>query len=536
MFEHILLLLLLPAFVFSATDLQTACNGIDRIYSGGSCLVLNKTAVKYSKAKVSCEHYLGYSGHLVFIRSVTVQNTLKQLITSNSVTGVYVGYEQTNATGLRNANWAYAYKNGSTITASFLPWKTGYPLTITSYDRAYFSASGVIDAAGESLTFAFVCEYEESLKQAVTDLEKQCAAVSQVHVYNNGHCYVWHDERVNYFAAKLSCQEIPEINGHVIHIRNAEQVQMVETILKAGSLRPFTWVGLEQTNVSAADTQQLGSWFYSTPQESDEMATFLPWHQGEPNNGATGQYADYSLNNHGLRDDPATAANGFICEYESSRPMTTDLERLCNSTGVDADLLNVATPDGHCYIMHTTMVFADVAKLSCNALPGYNGHLVHIRSESQIGIVESLMSANSFTAFAWVGMEHTNKSGNRSIGWYYTTPEDSNELASFLPWSSDRPSTYDNFNNVLYYVKDTGSGSSMNGIFDYPNNNNFKYICEYDCAVNSAWTAWSACSQSCDKGIRSRGVTYKIPSNCGSPTTPTPVYYYESCATGVQCK
>uniref|UniRef100_A0A914X2R8 C-type lectin domain-containing protein n=1 Tax=Plectus sambesii TaxID=2011161 RepID=A0A914X2R8_9BILA len=151
MIEHILFLLLFPTLVFSETELETACSGTDRVYSDGSCLVLNKTAVKYSLAKVSCEHYLGYSGHLVFIRSVTVQNTLKQLIKNNSVSNVYVSYEHTNTTGLRNNSWFYAYTNGSTITASFLPWKTGFPSMATNNDRAYFSASGVIDVAGENL-------------------------------------------------------------------------------------------------------------------------------------------------------------------------------------------------------------------------------------------------------------------------------------------------------------------------------------------------------------------------------------------------
>uniref|UniRef100_A0A914WUA8 C-type lectin domain-containing protein n=1 Tax=Plectus sambesii TaxID=2011161 RepID=A0A914WUA8_9BILA len=410
MFEHILLFLLLPAFVFSATDLETTCTGTDRVYSDGSCLVLNKTAVRYSKAKVSCEHYLGYSGHLVFIRNDIVENTLQQLITSNSVSNVYVGYEQTNTTGLRNGSWVYAYTNGSTATASYLPWKTGSPSKNNTYDRTYYTASGVIDTAGEITSSAFVCQYEENLKQTVSDLEEKCAANSRVHVYSNGHCYIARSDYKYYYAAKYSCQDIPGIYGHLVHIRNAEQAQMVETMIKASSIS-YAWTGLEATNTSSTNKSLPDSWSYATPQDTKEIATFLPWIPGNPYNSISASATFYYQIVHGLRNINLNSYTfGFICEYEDTKPMATDLEFKCASL---APSLYRAYRNDSCYVMSNSLYYYNKASLSCKDILGYDGHLIHPRSTDDLIMMSSLSGAlNGGYLNIWVGIEQTNLTGS----------------------------------------------------------------------------------------------------------------------------
>uniref|UniRef100_A0A914WWQ2 C-type lectin domain-containing protein n=1 Tax=Plectus sambesii TaxID=2011161 RepID=A0A914WWQ2_9BILA len=118
------LLLLASGFpqTVALTELQSLCVGTDRTYFGTSCYVLNKTVLTYSRAKIACEDYLGYKGHLYHIRNEAVKNTTHQLFVSAAgVTGGWTSFEQYNASGARTAGWGLAERDGTVTPVTYLP-------------------------------------------------------------------------------------------------------------------------------------------------------------------------------------------------------------------------------------------------------------------------------------------------------------------------------------------------------------------------------------------------------------------------------
>jgi hypothetical protein len=74
------------------------------------------------------------------------------------------------------------------------------------------------------------CKFsEEALMQTVSSLEANCAAISssKFSFYTNGNCYAMSNTTMTYDAAKLSCNDVPGINGHLIHPRNVSQIAIV---------------------------------------------------------------------------------------------------------------------------------------------------------------------------------------------------------------------------------------------------------------------------------------------------------------------
>lgn len=86
---------------------------------------------------------------------------------TNGVQNAYVSYEKTSTTSPINADWVYAYANGTTTPATYLPWYTGYPKSPATRDRAVYaiiSSSGVVNVEGESMAYPYVCEYGKIAK------------------------------------------------------------------------------------------------------------------------------------------------------------------------------------------------------------------------------------------------------------------------------------------------------------------------------------------------------------------------------------
>lgn len=78
----IVLLLVNAPLIFAATNLQNQCNKPLSTYFGTSCLILHTEQKRYNTAKISCNDILGYSGHLVHIRSLDYQPVIESLMVS----------------------------------------------------------------------------------------------------------------------------------------------------------------------------------------------------------------------------------------------------------------------------------------------------------------------------------------------------------------------------------------------------------------------------------------------------------------------
>uniref|UniRef100_A0A914X4W9 C-type lectin domain-containing protein n=1 Tax=Plectus sambesii TaxID=2011161 RepID=A0A914X4W9_9BILA len=477
--ESSALLILLFSPLVVGTALQTECVGSDRVYSGSSCYVLHKNASLYSKAKTACDDYLGYSGHLIFIRDNSSKAALHQLMSSNSVTTAYTGYEQTNTSGLRNASWAYASSDGTYTPASFIPWgRTSYfPFTEPSTNPAntrlayVTNENGTKDYTGESNSFPFVCEYEESLMHTVTDLETSCAAINdKINLFANDHCYTISTSKMSYDSAKLSCNDIAGINGHLIHPRTVSQIEIFKNFVTAqGGTNSYGWTGIEQTNTSAVNSKTDG-WYYTTPQGTDDMATFLPWYGTEPNGGTTINNVAYGLYYGGYTDELNTLTYFAICEYETTRAIAVDLNEKC--TALNSTYIQAYTSDGNCYIMHTETKRFNNAQLSCRDFMGYYGHLVHLRNASQQVIINNIMNAAGVRKI-WVGLEQVNlKEADSATNWFYVTPATNTEKATYLPWHSYGGGT--TYNNA-YYSRDYNDK-----LLTASNLDSNAFICQYE--------------------------------------------------------
>uniref|UniRef100_A0A914UIC0 C-type lectin domain-containing protein n=1 Tax=Plectus sambesii TaxID=2011161 RepID=A0A914UIC0_9BILA len=241
-----------------------------------------KTAVKAEVAKGKCNHYLGYSGHLVHIRNVVVLAAVKQLISTygTSTDYIWTGMEPINASAAVTANnWANYYRNGTSVSPTYLPWAPSNPAAI---NRAYYQpSSDRIFAQSGYPTYYYICEYEEALKQPVTDLEKRCVNLTSplVASFVNDDCYVLHPETKYYSDAKVACNDLSGYNGHLAHPRTMGDLRVANGLLLATGVT-FARLGIEHTNTSSTD--MTSGWYLTTPRNQSELATFLPWMPSTP--------------------------------------------------------------------------------------------------------------------------------------------------------------------------------------------------------------------------------------------------------------
>uniref|UniRef100_A0A914WMK4 C-type lectin domain-containing protein n=1 Tax=Plectus sambesii TaxID=2011161 RepID=A0A914WMK4_9BILA len=416
------MLLFISPTVTAITDLQTQCTGTDRVYSGTSCYVIVGTTKKQDVAKTSCNHYLGYAGHLVHIRSTGIQAAVKQLMNSYSstITNVWTGMELINSSVSTNVNtnWGNYYRNGTFVSPTYLSWAPNQPSPYTSMNRVlYYSTTDGMFTAAASKTYPFVCEYEEALKQPVTDLETKCVALTSPLYpwFVDDVCYLLHDSDKNFPDAKVGCNALNGYNGHLAHVRTINELWVAEALRSVAGASQLR-IGIEQTDLSSTDGYN--GWYLTTPTDQPVPTTYLPWAINNPIAGepTIGIKAGYPKSFETLLPPTKTP---FICQYASVTTTTTTM-----TTPTTTETTTTTT---------TTTTPTTTATTT-------------------------------------------------------TTPT----------------------------VTSTAAGAN--------------------CTVTSAWTTWSACSQSCDKGIRSREIMFNNSENCNITTTPTPAYQYESCATGVQCK
>uniref|UniRef100_A0A914X785 Uncharacterized protein n=1 Tax=Plectus sambesii TaxID=2011161 RepID=A0A914X785_9BILA len=125
LFSLVILLFTSPP-VTALTDLQANCTGADRLYDGTSCYVVVGTATPQDQAKISCNHYQEYAGHLVHIRNGVVQAVVKQVMNSYANTSAYIwtGLQLINSSVATtvSSNWGQYYRNGTFVLPTYLPW------------------------------------------------------------------------------------------------------------------------------------------------------------------------------------------------------------------------------------------------------------------------------------------------------------------------------------------------------------------------------------------------------------------------------
>uniref|UniRef100_A0A914WBE3 C-type lectin domain-containing protein n=1 Tax=Plectus sambesii TaxID=2011161 RepID=A0A914WBE3_9BILA len=127
----------------------------------------------------------------------------------------------------------------------------------------------------------------------------------------------------------------------------------------------------------------------------------------------------------------------------------------------------------------------------------------------------------------WIGVCKSEASGSTlsNVFWALTPKTELSNTSIVKP--SKVGLSFDSDQEKCYRVTGTTSWNDMTCNIAY------KYLCEYmepPCS-DTDWSAWSACSQTCDQGIQSR---YRIFNN-GTSCNSTQVYEYQSCSSGAHC-
>uniref|UniRef100_A0A914UP99 C-type lectin domain-containing protein n=1 Tax=Plectus sambesii TaxID=2011161 RepID=A0A914UP99_9BILA len=325
LFSLAILFFISPTFT-AATDLQTQCTGTGRLYSGTSCYVLNDPWTTSSRAKISCNHILGYSGHLAHIRNAAARAAVKQLMSSYTVRVVqcaYTGLELLNpavATTI-STNWGYYYRDGIYASTTYLPWLSSHPSTNSNQNRAsYCFANDGLVSRPESSLDSYICEYEEALKQPVTDLEQKCVNLtsSLYTSFVNGVCYVMHNESKNYNDAKIACNDISGHKGHLSHVRTMGELWVADALLNAARVT-YARLGIEQTNLSSTDPNN--NWYMTTPTDLSVLTIYLPWAASPTTNMRTIAVTIGYPKTFNAVD--SNTVYPFICQYGNATTTTT---------------------------------------------------------------------------------------------------------------------------------------------------------------------------------------------------------------------
>uniref|UniRef100_A0A914USY8 C-type lectin domain-containing protein n=1 Tax=Plectus sambesii TaxID=2011161 RepID=A0A914USY8_9BILA len=289
LFSLAILLFTFPT-VTAQTDLQANCTGNDRLYNGTSCYVMSGPTLTHYKARLACNHILGYSGHLAHMRNAAGQAAVLEL--ANTYTGApgdcyWMGMELINASVATNTstNWGNYYRNGTFVTPTYFAWDSGQPSTSTGYNRvAYCKTANKLYSRSPGDSYSSLCEYEEAMKQPVTDLEQKCAALGSSFQISfvDGICYVLHPETKSYNDAKIACNDLSGYIGHLAHVSTLGQLY-IASILRSAAGAGYVRIGIEQTN--PASTDPTTGWYLTTPTSPSVLTTYLPWAASNPTAG-----------------------------------------------------------------------------------------------------------------------------------------------------------------------------------------------------------------------------------------------------------
>uniref|UniRef100_A0A914WDU3 C-type lectin domain-containing protein n=1 Tax=Plectus sambesii TaxID=2011161 RepID=A0A914WDU3_9BILA len=420
MWYSLALLLFISPTVAATTDLQTNCTGPDRVYNGTSCYVVVKPGIRHSAAKLLCNHYLGYAGHLYRITNAAVQAATRQLISTYpySTAWIWTGLEPKNSSAALNDNnnWGYYFRNGTFVSPTYRPWQSGQPAANTANNRVYYDPQyDTISNRAENVAYFYICEYEEALKLPVTDLEKKCVNLTSSSVltsFVNDVCYVLQPAVTKFYSdAKVACNALNGYDGHLAHVRTMEELWIAEALRSAANVL-IVRLGIAQTNTSSTDPYT--GWYLTTPTNPPELTTFLPWATSYPTasmrtigvtSGYPKSFASLSLN----------TAYPFICQYESLTPITTTTTTTTTTAG-EASSTKITTLKSECmgkagsHFAYSSCYFlANISGAQATASDycmNQGGQLASLFGEDLVSQLGSLFLQFS-SVQAWIGLKVT---------------------------------------------------------------------------------------------------------------------------------
>lgn len=329
----------------------------------GHTYELYATNTSWSQAYRYCE---SQGGHLVTISSEEENNFIYDLAEGWSE-NIWLGAADQVSTG----KWY---------------WITGEPFTYTNWNSGEPNNTNSVEHWGCMFTSGkntktwndrtnktsnnnrvfFICEYDND--KVETESFQPTATITQ-----DGIEYIVFDYRVDWQTAERICEAI---GGHLVRIDNAEENQLVGTIMEQGLLDEY-WI-------DATDRYREGTW-------TDHMGnrlSYTNWLDDEPNNDFNTEQYGYILKSSNKWADlkgyaPNYRKTGFICERKTvDKPVylgdadgdgeigsidVTQIMRVVAhiSTGIDDEVLMNADVDGNgeLEIIDATYVQRHLAKM-----------------------------------------------------------------------------------------------------------------------------------------------------------------------------
>ena len=196
---------------------------------------------------------------------------------------------------------------------------------------------------GNGMIRGFVCEYDNG------DVSAEEYSASKT-ITQGDKKYDVFDYRVDWQTAEAICEAK---GGHLVKIDNAEENQLVSTIMAQGSMDEY-WI-------DATDRISEGIW---TDHEGN-LLTYTNWASGEPNNDFNAEQYGFRLKSSDQWADlkgysPMYRNTGFICEYEPKESILGDADGDGDVTSVDVTMIqryDAKLPTG---VDEETLMNADV--------------------------------------------------------------------------------------------------------------------------------------------------------------------------------
>uniref|UniRef100_A0A914W7H5 C-type lectin domain-containing protein n=1 Tax=Plectus sambesii TaxID=2011161 RepID=A0A914W7H5_9BILA len=450
---YLLLSLLTVSTSNAATNLEVQCNKSSAVhtYWGTSCYIIHTETNMYNTAKMSCNDILGYSGHLVHIRSPPMLAVIEQLMSAAGGLGnIWIGTECFGSC----SQWYYTTPTRKyEENASYVPynWAGNGVYGKSMIYQPYWW----ITAVQPNALYPFLCEYEEKYAHEVTTAEKYCSnittAAGTMFAYAEGSCFTAPLFGPSSQATfRNTCPNVTGLISRMAHLKTTGRRNLAQNLgRRYGEWKnktvtdydSWSWSsGIEQLKACPANTcsEEGGySWFWTTPEGykwpvSTQDSDF--WLTGNPTDITSElNYAYYTgVGGFGFKD--SNAFQFVICEYRD--PYTfSDIDKPCLLSPNPS-----AVGYKSCFTVNRNATTFDNAQGRCTEFA--NGHLAQINSVQ-------LASFISQALWAKTGLPPSRPlfSGLRlySSQWYWMYPDGTKSPAnsSYLPWNAGQPTAGD---------------------------------------------------------------------------------------------
>uniref|UniRef100_A0A914VFN9 C-type lectin domain-containing protein n=1 Tax=Plectus sambesii TaxID=2011161 RepID=A0A914VFN9_9BILA len=426
---------------------------VTSVYFGTSCLILHTELKKFNAAKLSCLDILGYSGHLVHIRSLSYQPVIESLMNASSVSTVWTGTEcYGTCTTASSTGWYYTtsarkYEESATFIAWSATGKTGNSVAWQKGQKSI--------AVVPTNTYAFICEYEEKYAYKITAAAKYCLSKPpnfpsyRVSGYVDGSCFI--NPGVTPVAGKIrsACPNVTGLVSRLAHLSSTAKRTMGYSLGRAlmessynnlvSDIGGFQFsIGLEQLSACTANAcaeEGSYSWFWTTPEgykwPAKTQESYF-WGAGSPTTSTTNSYANIDGGYEGLLDCDSgkiTGAGG-LCEYIDPYSFS-NFDNACLLSSNPS-----ATGYSSCFTLNRIATTFDLAKGKCTEFP--NGYLARVNTVEMGTFLSTALWAKTGlppTMPLYTGLR---RNGTQ---WYWMYPDGTSAAAnsSNLPWDASQP-------------------------------------------------------------------------------------------------